>query len=127
MVASFNDWFPMRMKTLRAIRLEKYEVDDEDIPRDIFMLDNKISMYANMVPPGMHYFYLCFEKGDMFLSPNHEVVRFKTTNAYLNRIQVKPRLQDNLDTVFQAKGIAEEEAAFMKDRSVFAPYEEDNE
>ncbi len=41
MVASFNDWFPMRMKTLRAIRLEKYEVDDEDIPRDIFMLDNK--------------------------------------------------------------------------------------
>ena len=121
-MASFNDWFPMRMKTLRAIRLEKYEVDDEDIPRDIFMLDNKKSIYANMVPPGSHYFYLCYEKGDMFLSPNNEVVRFKTTNTYLNRIIVKPRLQDNLDTVFQAKGIAEEEAAFMKERSVFAPY-----
>ncbi len=80
-----------------------------------------------MVPPGQHYFYLCFEKGDMFLSPHHEIVRFKTTNTYMNRILVKPRLQDNLDTVYQAKGIAEEEAAFMKERSVFAPYEEDNE
>jgi len=49
----------MRMKTERAVRLEKYEVEDEDIPRDIFMMDNKILIYANMVPPGQHFFYLC--------------------------------------------------------------------
>ena len=60
----------------------------------------------------------------MFLSPHHEVVKFKTTNVYLNRMIVKPRLQDNLDTVFTAKGMAEEEAMFNKDRSVFAPYVE---
>ena len=90
----------MRMKTERALGLEKYEVDDENIPRDIFMLDNKVQIYANMVPPGQHFFYLCFEKGDMFLSPKYEVIKFKTTNIYLNRILIKPRLQDNLDTVF---------------------------
>ena len=100
LVSSFNDWFPMRMKTLRTLSLEKYEVDDQDIPGKVFTLDNSVSIYANMVPPGSHFFYLCYEKGDMFLSPNHEIVRFKSTNIYLNRITVKPRQLDNLDTVF---------------------------
>ena len=61
----------------------------------------------------------------MFLSPKHEVIKFKSTNVYLNRILVGPRLQDNLDTVFAVKGIKEDEAMFMKDKSVFAEYFED--
>jgi len=63
----------------------------------------------------------------MFLSPKYEVVRFKKTNVFLNRIYVKARLDDNLDTVFKAKNVAVEEAVFMKDRSVFKDYREDNE
>ena len=35
-VASFNDWMPMRMKTNRTLNLEKYPVYDEDIPKDLW-------------------------------------------------------------------------------------------
>ena len=62
----------------------------------------------------------------MFLSPKHEVIRFKSSNVFLNRIIVKPRLEDNLESVFAAKGMREEEAQFLKDRSVFADYMEDD-
>ena len=51
-VGSFNDWMPMRMKTNRTLNLEKYPVYDEEIPREIFQLDNSIAVYSNMVPPG---------------------------------------------------------------------------
>ena len=51
----------MRMKTRRALSLEKYTLEDEDIPRDIFLLDNTVDMYANMVPPGQHFFYFAIE------------------------------------------------------------------
>ena len=50
---------PMRMKTLRDLRLEKYSQEDEDIPNDLFMADHTVALYANMVPPGQHFFYLC--------------------------------------------------------------------
>ena len=59
LVASFNDWMPMRMKTLRDLRLEKYSQEDEDIPNDLFMADHTVALYASMVPPGQHFFYLC--------------------------------------------------------------------
>ena len=124
-VASFNDWTPMRMKTQRTLYLEKYALSDEDIPKEIFLYDNIVSLYANMVPPGRHYFYMCREKGSIFLSPKYEIVRFKTTNVYLNQIVIKPKLEDGLDTVFVAKIQGEEEAVFMKDRSVFSEYRED--
>ena len=62
----------------------------------------------------------------MFLSPKYDVVRFKSTNIYLNRISVAARNEDNLETVYQAKGIIEQEAAFIKEKSVFADFREDN-
>jgi len=80
-----------------------------------------------MVAPGHHFFYLIEEKSDMFLSPKYEVVRFKKTNIFLNRITIKARLDDNLDTIHVAKNVAVEEAVFMKDRSVFREYKEDTE
>ena len=123
-VCSFNDWMPMRMKTNRTLNLEKYPVYDEEIPKDLWQLDNTVATYANMVPPGQHFFYLCEEKGNIFLSPRYEVVRFKKTNIYLNRIIVKNRLED-IDTVHIAKDALDEEAIFMKDRSVFKDYRED--
>ena len=113
------------MKTRRALSLEKYTLDDEDIPRDIFLLDNKIDMYANMVPPGIHFFFFAIEKEAIFLSPNYEVVRFKNTNVYLNRIVVKPRLEDVMKTVFVAKPPQEDAEIFLKDKSVFADFRED--
>ena len=123
-VASFNDWMPMRLKTNRAINLEKYPVYDEDIPREIFQLDNSIAVYANMVPPGQHFFYLCQQKGRIFLSPRYEIVKFKKTNVYLNRIIIKNRLED-IDTVHIAKDALDEELIFMKDRSVFKDFRDD--
>ena len=93
----------MRMKTLRTLHLEKYAINDEDIPKEIFLYDNITSLYANMVPPGRHFFYLCKEKGSIFLSPNNEIVRFKKTNVFLNSIVIEPKLEAGLDSVFIAK------------------------
>jgi hypothetical protein len=83
-----------------------------------------MALYASMVPPGVHYFYFVRDRGTIFLSPQYEVVRFKTTNIFLNRILINRRLED-IDTVHVAKDGEEEEAVFMKDRSVFRDYRED--
>jgi len=77
-----------------------------------------------MVPPGVHYFYFVREHGTIFLSPHYEVVRFKNTSIFLNRVLVGKRLED-VDTVHQAKDADIEEPVFMKDRSVFRDYRED--
>ena len=52
------------------------------------------------------------------------MVRFKSTNIFLNRVKVVKRLED-IATVHQAKDGEEDEAVFMKDRSVFRDYRED--
>ena len=77
-----------------------------------------------MVAPGYHFFYFVRDKGTIFLSPNYEVVRFKSTNIFLNRVWVGKRLED-VETVHVAKDADEEEPIFMKDRSVFKDYRED--
>ena len=77
-----------------------------------------------MAPPGYHYFYFVRDKGTIFLSPNYEVVRFKSTQIFLNRIYAGKRLED-VETVHIAKTGYVEEAVFMKDRSVFREYKED--
>ena len=59
----------------------------------------------------------------MFLSPHYEVVRFKKTNIFLNRIFITKRLED-VETVHTAKAIDEDEPVFIKDRSVFKLYRE---
>ena len=98
----------------------------EDIPKQVFTLDNVLSMCAGMVPPGQHFFYFVRNKGTIFLSPKHEIVRFKSTNVFLNRVRVYQRLED-IETVHQAKDGEEDEAVFMKDRSVFRDYRDQNE
>jgi len=87
-------------------------------------MDDRVFLCAGMVPPGVHYFYFVRSHGTIFLSPNYEVVRFKTTNVFLNRIEVSKRLED-FEYVHEAKDGEEEEAVFMKDRSVFKDYRED--
>ena len=78
----------MRMKTAKIMKLERLgiEISPDDIPRHVYSMDNITNMCAAMVPPGTHYFYFVKEKGTIFLSPKYEVVRFKTTNIYLNKI-----------------------------------------
>ena len=126
-IASFNDWMPMRMKTLRRLNFERFNMDTEEteIKKSQFMLDNQVVLAAQMVPPGFHYFYFVRDQGTIFLSPNYEVVRFKKTNIFLNRVHVMKRLED-VETVHVAKAQGEEEAVFMKDRSVFKEYREDS-
>ena len=126
-VASFSDWMPMRMKSLRKLNMEKFPMDtiEADIPKKIKTLDTQVVLCAQMVPPGYHYFYFVKDKGTIFLSPNYEVVRFKKTNIFLNRILVIKRLEDMTETVHVAKAIDDEEPQFMKNRSVFKNYRED--
>lgn len=122
MVTSFNDWMPQRMKTMRQLQLEKFPVlDEEAVPKNVLNLDNTVQLYANMIPPGTHFFYFVKDHGSIFLSPKYEVVRFKNTNIFLNRIVVKRRIKD-LDTVHIARNENADEAVFMKDRSVFRDF-----
>ena len=114
------------MKTIRTLHLERYgPMEDDDIPEHLFTFDDKILIWANMVPPGQHFFYFAKEKNEIFLSPRFPVVRFKQTNIYFNRIVVKPRIEEMNYTVHTAKARAEEEDIFNKDRSVFRNYIED--
>jgi len=126
--ASFNDWIPMRMKTMRTLMLERYPMNypPEEIPKQVYTLDNTNQLCAQMVPPGVHFFYFTRQKGSIFLSPSYDVVRFKSTNIFLNRIKVSKRLEE-IQTVHIAKDGEEDEVVFMKDRSVFRDYREDTE
>lgn len=114
------------MKTLRTLNLEKFPLNEDDaVPKHVFLLDNTVVLYANMVPPGTHYFYFVKDRGSIFLSPKYDVIRFKNTNVFLNRIIVKRRIKD-LDTVHIARDEDDLEAVFMKDRSVFRDFIENN-
>ena len=92
MVTSFNDWMPIKLKTMRTLALEKHSVGEERVPKTVFMMDHHILLYAAMAPPGQHFFYFVRESGEMFLSPRYEIVRFKNTSVYLNRLVVDPRI-----------------------------------
>ena len=47
-VASFNDWMPCRMKTLRTMHLERFPMDTEEneIPKSVKTMDNTMALYA---------------------------------------------------------------------------------
>ena len=114
------------MKTLRTLNIERFalDVEEKDISKKTFLLDNNVAICAQMVAPGYHYFYFVKDRGTIFLSPNYEVVRFKNTQIFLNRIFVTKRLED-VETVHVARAAEQEEEVFMKDRSVFKDYRED--
>lgn len=80
---------------MQMMMAERYSRDlpVQELPNSLFSLDNVYDLYAEMVPPGHHYFYFVHDKGQIFLSPKFEVVRFKSTNIFLNRITVKKRLE----------------------------------
>lgn len=124
LVASFNDWLPSRLKTKRELTFEKLN-PDEPIPKATFVLDNIVFLYANYVPPGKHYFYFVKADGTVMLSPNYSILSYKQTNIFLNMIEIVPRIMD-FDAVNIVKGGDEEEVVFIKDRSVFKDYKDDN-
>ena len=47
-VASFNDWMPIRMKTLRTLNMEKFKMDTDeiDVPKKTFLLDHHVALCA---------------------------------------------------------------------------------
>ncbi len=90
-VGSFNDWMPLRLKTMRELAFEKIN-PDEPIPKAVFVMDNLTLLYANYMVPGRHYFYFIKEDHTIVLSPNYEIIRFKTTNVFLNSVVVKPKM-----------------------------------
>ena len=83
-------------------------------------------MAAAMVPPGQHFFYFVRDQGRIFLSPRYDIVRFKSTNIFLNRVVVKRRNED-IQTVHLARAGDEDEAMFSKERSIFRSYVDETE
>ena len=53
--------------------------------------------------PGRHYFYFVKTENTIVLSPNYEIVRFKTTNVFLNSVIVKPNIIE-YDQIAMVKG-----------------------
>ena len=94
----------------------------EPAPVTILNVDNQNLMYANFVAPGFHYFYLVQGSEKCFLSPRHPIVRFKDTNVFLNRVEVKPKIHE-FESVFTMKEGAEDEELFLIDHSVFSRFE----
>jgi hypothetical protein len=76
------------------------------------------------MPPGRHFFYFVLQDGTIILNPSYQIVRFKTTNIFMNQVVVKPRM-DEFDSVNVIRGADEEEAIFIKDRSIFRDYKDD--
>lgn len=125
LVASFTDWMPIKLKTKRELTFEKIS-PDEPIPKATFVIDNQVMLYCNLVQPGSHYFYfVAGQTGSIVLSPTYQIVKFKETNVFMNRIQVQPE-NTEFDTVHVIKGTGDEEVVFIKDRSVFKDYKDDN-
>lgn len=52
------------------------------------------------------------------LSPNYPIVRFKDSNSFVNRIELKPKIHE-FESVFALKEGAEDEELFLIDHSVF--------
>lgn len=120
-VGSCNDWMPTKMKSKRRLALEKIPMG-ENAPASILNIDNITIMYANMVAPGHHYFYFVQGSERVFLSPSYQIVRFKDSNVFVNRITVSHK-KHVFDSVFVLKDGAEDEELFLIDHSVFAKYE----
>jgi len=75
--------------------------------------------------PGRHYFYFVKQGNTIVLSPNYEIVRFKTTNVFLNSVIVEPNIIE-YDQIALVKGQDEEEPVFLKDKSVFREFKDDS-
>merc|ERR1711957_218654 len=56
------------------------------------------------------------------LSPNYNIVRFKQTNVFLNRITIQAKIHQ-FDSAFTLKEGEEDEELFLIDHSVFDRYE----
>ena len=89
-VASSNDWMPLKMKTKRRLAIEKISMKDP-APKNLMAIDNINLLFANFVAPGHHYFYFVQDTEKVFLSPKYDTVRFKNTNVFLNRITVRAK------------------------------------
>ena len=80
---------------VKSMRTRIFELQDM-VPEERAKLkskkkDDNITMLTQFIPPGKHFFYFIYQDHFLFLSPAHNVVRFKGTNVFLNTIEVKER------------------------------------
>ena len=105
MVASFNDWQPIELRTIYEIKKMKSEGPEieEWIKKEVaagrplkHLKKNaeNIIQYSNFLAPGKHFFYFIFKNQYLFLSPKYDIVRFKGTNVFLNQIKVSERTKE---------------------------------
>lgn len=101
-VASFNDWLPVELKSLFEIKLKKNKGKDfqkflaESRQKNPAALEPKkkeegILQYTNYIPTGKHFFYFMYQDQYIFLSPRYDIVRFKGSNVFLNKVTIKER------------------------------------
>ena len=83
----------VKMKTKRNLAIEKVPMG-EPAQATILKIDNAALVYVNMAAPGFHYFYFIRGSDRVFLSPNYPIVRFKDTNVFVNRINVRPKVHE---------------------------------
>jgi hypothetical protein len=121
LICSGFDWFPTKMKTRMNLSIEKVGMQDQ-VPATTLQLDNRVLLVAQMLPPGKHYFYFVQKPERVFLSAQYPIVRFKDTNMFVNRIELKPKKHE-FTSVFTLKEGVEDEEVFLIDHSVFAKYE----
>lgn len=99
LMASFNDWFPVEMRTpheikqLAAKAAEMEEMTDKQLARmaKSKRKEENVISFVNYLPPGKHFFYFIYQNHYIFLSPNYDVVRFKGANVLLNTITISER------------------------------------
>ena len=114
---------PIKMKTKRRLAIEKVGMQDT-MPSNILGFDNMSLLFSNFVAPGHHYFYLVQGSERVFLSPNYDVVRFKDSSVFLNRITVQAK-DHQFDSAFTLKEGNGDEEVFLIEHSIFSKYEQE--
>jgi hypothetical protein len=59
----------------------------EELPTSEHREENSIQ-FSSFLKPGKHFFYFIYDLKHVFLSPNHNIVRFSGTNVFLNTVEV---------------------------------------
>lgn len=135
LVASFNDWVPIEMRTNQEIKQLRIkgettikELDDNHRAKlgKSKKKDDNVIRYTNFIPPGKHFFYFIYKNEYVFLSPNYDVVRFKGSKALINTVTILPRIEP-LELITLGRNVyANQDLKFNKDKSVWKTYLEDD-
>ncbi|TNV86185.1 hypothetical protein FGO68_gene6696 [Halteria grandinella] len=122
LLASFNDWQPILLKSFNDIIQASYDPSIFDLPQDLLAtcLQNDLLLFSTFLPLGRHYFYFVNDTNFAFLLPKYSSSLFK--GATLNYLDVKPTTDMRsrpLPARVMPKKKKASERVFVKDQSVW--------